>query len=192
MFRTERSLGLHRCDCELGSMTYLVPLPWTRINDEWIDIDIPCDPITEPRYHSLIQGDSRDWTQRFQPTFYRNFAVDIVSETAYNYPYPYVSEKTLRPIACKRLFIIIGPAHMLALLRRKGFATFADYIDESYDGIEDPNQRFRCVQNAIADFVTRPLEDLRATVTACVPRLELNFRCLQQLEQTEIKQLSMT
>jgi len=171
-------------------MTYLVPQPWTRINDEWISPDLDCTPLSTTLRHDLIQGDSRDWHQRFQPQFYRNFAVDIVSETAYNYPYPYISEKTLRPIACKRLFIIIGPAHMLRLLHNKGFETFADHIDESYDLIEDPNQRFRQLQQCILAFVSKPLPELRDIVHDCSDRLDHNFRCLQQLEQNEILTLA--
>jgi hypothetical protein len=127
-----------------------------------------------------------------QEEFYKKIAVDLVTESVYNYPYPFVSEKTIRPIACKRLFIIIGSPGTLALLHSKGFETFSDVIDESYDLIIDPVKRWHALEHTITDFITKPLDEIRSIVQSKKSILDNNFLTLKNLQKLEIKQLNDT
>ena len=120
-------------------MTYIVTDPFTRVNETWADNTVPWSVVAQNYKHPLIQGHAND--TRFQTEFYKHIAVDIVTEFVYNYPYPQISEKTLRPISCKRMFILVAAPGTLALLHRKGFRTFADVIDEEYDAELDPIRR---------------------------------------------------
>ena len=45
----------------------------------------------------------------------------------------YITEKTLKPIMMGHPFIMLSTKHFLKNLRKLGFKTFADFIDESYD-----------------------------------------------------------
>ena len=114
-------------------MNYLTLQPFSRINEVWVSVDIDSRPADKSFTHPIIQGKSNSFNHRYQAQFYQHIALDIVTESVYNYPYPFVSEKTLRPIACKRLFFVVGAPGILQLLRDKNFVTFGDIIDESYD-----------------------------------------------------------
>lgn len=163
-------------------MTYLITVPNTRVNDSWFeDVQINQSNIKHP----LITDDENDTL--LQPKFYKNFCVDIVSETVFDYPYPYITEKTLRPIACKRFFIVIGAAGVLELLKSKGFDTFPDLIDGSYDTITDPRERWKKLTEVISEIITRPLEDLKRLLIDNEHRLDQNLRTLSELETKEIE-----
>lgn len=173
-------------------MTYLTLDPWTRVNEIWVDPTINCCPISESYKDPLIQGHKNLLAYRFQADFYKNIAVDIVTETVYNYPYPFITEKTLRPISCKRMFILVAAPGVLELLHAKGFQTFSNFIDESYDTEKDPVKRWYLICQAIEQFVTKPLDEIKSIVNKCAPILEHNFRTLVELESKECKQINDT
>lgn len=89
----------------------------------------------------------------------------IVTETLFfNYernPGPYrslehydglfISEKVYKPIAYKQPFVVFGQPGILKKLRDLGYRTFDGIIDESYDLVEDDQERF----NKIFDEIKR-------------------------------------
>jgi hypothetical protein len=171
-------------------MTYLITDPWTRVNETWADSSVLWQPVTESYKDSLIQGEPNQ--TRFQADFYKHVAVDIVTEFVYNYPYPQITEKTLRPISCKRMFIVVGAPGTLELLHQKGFETFADVIDERYDAELDPVRRWHMICESIKNFVTKPMDEIRDIVYQHQEILEHNFQVLVNLETTECKFLNDT
>jgi hypothetical protein len=170
-------------------MEYIYPHPYTRINETWIDSSVACVPLMGSVLHPLIHGKPNSPTTRYQADFYKYVAVDIVSESVYNYRYPYISEKILRPIACKRLFIVVGAPGTLALLHSKGFNTFPNIFDESYDSIFSPVQRWHALEKVIKDFVTKPLEEIIRIVQSSSAILDHNFEVLKNLQKIELKDL---
>ena len=79
--------------------------------------------------------------------FYRYYAVDIVTETNFHYPGQFITEKTLRPLLMRTPFVMFGSQNFLKNLHDRGFETFHDIWDESYDSIADPQERLvRCCE----------------------------------------------
>lgn len=76
---------------------------------------------------------------------YSSTAIEIVLETLFDDSRLHLTEKTLRPIACGRPFMLMSPYGSLQYLRDYGFQTFDQLIDETYDTIEDPAQRLQAV-----------------------------------------------
>ena len=164
--------------------------PATRTNDRFINgSDINGTPATQDVCHPVVTQFGPSTCTRYQTDFYQKIALDVVVETVFNYPYPYFTEKTLRPIGNNRMFIILGPAGMLASLKSYGFVTFENYINESYDSIADPEKRFLEVMNAVDQFCTRSLTDIKQYLVDNAWRLEHNFKTLKQLSQHEAKKL---
>jgi hypothetical protein len=162
----------------------------TRVNDQFvIDDSICCQPPSHDITSNLVEGQAN--ATRFQAAFYKHVSLDIVVETVFDYPYPYISEKTLRPISCKRMFIVIGAAGTLQLLKDKGFMTWADLIDESYDCIQDPMQRFLAVTKSIKEFCSLPLSQVKEFMVLNKSRFESNFQNLFDLKQQELAQLRL-
>ena len=95
----------------------------------------------------------------------------------------------MRPITSKRPFIVVGASGILTLLKFKGFNTFNTIIDESYDSIVDHSDRFDSVTASIKEFVTQPIEKIRADVESVSDVLEHNFKTYLALEDIELSQL---
>jgi len=67
--------------------------------------------------------------------------IDVVTETLFDDSRWHLTEKTLRPIACRKAFILLATAGSLEYLRSYGFRTFDGVIDESYDQVTNPKER---------------------------------------------------
>jgi len=72
---------------------------------------------------------------------YNQTAYSLVCETNFDNQFVFLTEKTVKPILARRLFITLGNQYHLAALRRLGFRTFDGIIDESYDTMELYNER---------------------------------------------------
>jgi hypothetical protein len=71
--------------------------------------------------------------------------IEVVLETLFDDDRLHLTEKTLRPIACRQPFILIATHGSLEYLRNYGFETFSNLLDESYDTIIDPVARMAAV-----------------------------------------------
>jgi hypothetical protein len=164
--------------------------PFTRVHDLFVqDQRVDALPNQVNIRHPLILGGPNSMSSRYQAKFYQHAACDFVVETVLDYPYPYVSEKTLRPMACKRMFIVLGPVGVLKILHSKGFETFGDFVDESYDAIQDPSDRFFAVNEQIHQFCARPLEEIVQYLHNNQPKFDHNFNTLKALQQQELKEI---
>jgi len=67
---------------------------------------------------------------------YNQTAFSLVCETNCDQDYVFFTEKTVKPILARRLFVMVANRYSLAALRELGFQTFGSIIDESYDEIE--------------------------------------------------------
>jgi hypothetical protein len=76
---------------------------------------------------------------------YDNTGMEIVLETLFDDTRLHLTEKTLRPIACGKPFMLVATAGSLQYLRDYGFETFGDVIDESYDAIADSKIRLDAI-----------------------------------------------
>lgn len=72
---------------------------------------------------------------------YESTDIEVVLETLFDDDRQHLTEKALRPIACGQPFILAATHGSLEYLRSYGFKTFSDVWDESYDLIEDSEQR---------------------------------------------------
>lgn len=172
-------------------MTFLIKTdPWTRVDDRFsFGKDINCLPPTCDQTHPLIPAPSTDLQSQYQPKFYQHFAMDVVAESVFHYPYPFVTEKTFRAIACKRMFVLVSSQHSLQLLQQKGFHTWGDIIDESYDSISDPQARFLAVVASIKQFCALPIETIKTYMLDNQQKFQENFAALKDLKQRELEKI---
>jgi hypothetical protein len=103
-----------------------------------IDLQGLADHFT-PNTHDSI--DSADYNNED----YACIAIEVVLETLFDDTRLHLTEKTLRPIACGRPFILMATHGSLQYLRDYGFRTFDGIINETYDTITDPRQRLDAV-----------------------------------------------
>lgn len=169
-------------------MTWLTTSPWTRINDSWIkdhriDAKTPCPPYnTDNSEINSVKFNRR----LFLGPAYDRAALDIVAETVFNYPAIFTSEKMYRPLLLKKLFIILGPQHIIKFVKHHGVDTFDDIIDHSYDEIADPSERFLAAVASIEKFCTIPLETIKDFYRQNSKRFDYNYNLRFSLNAREL------
>jgi hypothetical protein len=76
---------------------------------------------------------------------YQSTEIEVVLETLFDDDRLHLTEKSLRPIACRQPFILAATHGSLQYLRDYGFQTYDSVWDESYDTIEDPVLRMQAI-----------------------------------------------
>lgn len=71
--------------------------------------------------------------------------INLTSETFYDEPGLFLSEKTWKPILAGQMFIIIGQKYTLKRLRDLGFETFGHILDESYDNMDNDKRMYAAI-----------------------------------------------
>ena len=134
--------------------------------DEWFYnkhlLDLWRDVPLEYQRHPLIDDD----VDAMNLTFLNRASFNIVSESVFDYPYVHPTEKTIQALLSKRPFIMIGPRGSLQHLRDRGFKTFHNIIDESYDQLADPNQRLEAVMQLVLELNKKSQQELNDIVYA--------------------------
>jgi hypothetical protein len=76
---------------------------------------------------------------------YAASGLEVVLETMFDDSRWHLTEKILRPIACRKPFMLVSTPGSLEYLKSYGFCTFGDVIDESYDTLDDPLDRLTAI-----------------------------------------------
>jgi hypothetical protein len=93
-----------------------------------------------------------DQGQRYISTdWYDNTYSSLVVETAQSGPV-FITEKTFKPLAFYHPFQVIAMPGVLAKLKEQGFETYSNLFDESYDAIEDLDQKLAVIINNLKEI----------------------------------------
>jgi hypothetical protein len=80
---------------------------------------------------------------------YNQTYYSIVAETTTENSYNQYTEKVAKPIIAGRPFVAFAGQNYLANLRHLGFKTFASVVDESYDTVDDLDQRMHAAWHQV-------------------------------------------
>ena len=94
--------------------------------------------INSSRYtRHIIPLDKINFNPYEVKDLYKDFFIDLVSETFVSGSCFFWTEKSIRPMMLNTPFIVMGPVAFLSNLKnRYGFKTFSTYWDESYDNLQ--------------------------------------------------------
>lgn len=112
-------------------------------------------------------------------TYYRDIFCDVVSESRFAQPTGNYSEKVYAPMFFKKPFILAAPPYTLKYLREEGFKTFNEFWDESYDEIENHEQRLFAIFKVIDDIENKSLDELKELYNKMKPILWHNYQLLK-------------
>ncbi len=104
----------------------------------------------------------------------------VVTETVFEYPYSFRTEKIWKPIAMGHPWIAVANAGYYRDMRALGFRTFDGLIDESFDSIIDNVERMDRIINVIHDLCR---QDLDQFVLACRDICKYNQQHLAHMRQ---------
>jgi hypothetical protein len=106
-----------------------------QIDGDWSDRSGP-SPDTDPR-------------TIFNHEIFKNSLLSVVTETAMDFPGIFITEKTLKPIVAGHPFMVLGQYKFLDSLRDMGYKVDFPGIDQSYDDIINPIERFNQFHNSL-------------------------------------------
>lgn len=98
----------------------------------------------------------------------------IVAETNGTGPNFFLTEKTMKQLWAKRVFVMFANSGFLNNLRDLGFETFGDVIDESYDVDKDYNRDWKRFEKAFEQVQFLNQQDPIAVYNKLEPVLEHN------------------
>ena len=118
---------------------------------------------------------------------FRNSYLNLVVESRLE-NFGYLTEKVYKPLRAGQLFLVQGPPGTVQYLRSIGFDTFDDFIDHSYDTIQDWQTR----SDAVLSELDRIYPDIEQFYFASKSRRMYNRNHLisEQLIQTVLSNLS--
>ena len=131
------------------------------------------DPIQEERRvidHPQLPGSASADIPRGIDAFWH-----VVTETVFYYNKQHLTEKIFKPIVSKQPFMLLAAPGNLAYLKSYGFKTFDSVIDESYDTIEDDNERIDSVVKQLQWYTELAPKEKQDVITALEPIIEYNF-----------------
>ena len=98
------------------------------------------------------------------PDQYIDTYFSLVTETVFDYPYSFRTEKLWKPIAIGHPFIVASNQGYYRDLHNLGFQTFGHVIDESFDLIENNQDRMDRIVTVVRDLCQ---QDLASFLDAC-------------------------
>jgi hypothetical protein len=96
---------------------------------------------------------------------YQTTDIEVVLETLFDDSRLHLTEKSLRPIACAQPFILASTHGALEYLHGYGFKTFGEIWDESYDLVEDPQERLLCIVDLMQQIAAWPTHVKQQKIT---------------------------
>ena len=147
--------------------------------DNWIwempGLELPDFDIVWTVTHVKYYGDYMTLSQIIPLDIYNQTAYTVVAETNFDNYYTFFTEKIVKPLIARRLFLVFSGQHYLRNLRSLGFKTFDGVIDESYDEVADHKQRFTLITEQMRYLIEQPQEQILAQIE---PIVEHNYQMI--------------
>ena len=102
----------------------------------------------------------------------------LITETVFDHPYSFRTEKLWKPVAVGHPFIVVSNAGYYRDLQNLGFRTFGHLIDESFDSIDNNQQRIERIADVVEDLCR---QDLPAFITAAEETCKYNQQLMIEL-----------
>lgn len=128
-------------DCPYTNILKIIdelPMVLNRTEERWNPIDVRLDDLQyfDNSYFSVINETVFYGLNKKEGNHYIN-----ISEILGAFP----SEKIYKAFALKHPFIMVGAVGFLKKMREHGYKTFSPFIDETYDDVEDDDERMKMI-----------------------------------------------
>jgi hypothetical protein len=122
---------------------------------------------------------SQEWGEIYiEPAPYIDTYFSLVTETVFDYPYSFRTEKIWKPIAMAHPWIAVANAGYYRDIKNLGFQTFGHVLDESFDSIEDSQKRIERIAHVVQDLCQ---QDLAAFLKECYNVCKYNQQHLAKM-----------
>jgi hypothetical protein len=162
-----------------GIVTYFKTVYGDLLNSQQFILDDPGVTLINPIRFSIdnvdYYGHRMNLSTIVPIKVYNDSYYSVVAETNYSNLYNFYTEKIVKPIISGRLFVAVAGQHYLRNLKSLGIETFSGVIDESYDTVADPQQRWTMAMQQVEYLC---LQDPTEIYSKIQPIVEHNKRVL--------------
>lgn len=124
---------------------------------------------------------NNDWGEIYlNSQAYNDSYFSLVTETVFDYPYSFRTEKIWKPVAIGHPFVVASNCGYYRDLHRTGFRTFGHVIDESFDQIENNQDRLKRIVQVVNDLCQ---QDLASFLIECYNVCKYNQHHLAEIRQ---------
>jgi hypothetical protein len=142
-------------------------------------LEVPDDDfsftVTPVRYY----GESMSLSQVVPISIYNQTAYSIICETNFQNHYSFFTEKTVKPILGRRLFLMFGGQYQLENLRKLGFQTFDGIVDESYDTVACFETRAKMIKDQMRYLLS---QDQQTILDKIKPITDHNYQVMMSTD----------
>jgi len=126
----------------------------------------------------------REWGEIYlEPAPYIDTYFSLVTETiCAESPYSFRTEKTAKPLAMGHPFVVAANRGFYRDLHAMGFKTFGHVIDESFDSIDNAQQRMDRIVEVVTDLCN---QDLASFLQECYNVCKYNQQHLAEIRRQE-------
>lgn len=159
-----------------GDVIHYLP-PQYEVDQFAANVDRPCsDGFVKNQLFNNLWGEIY-----IKPDPYWDTYFSVVTETVFDAPWSFFTEKIAKPLAMGHPFVVAANAGFYRDLRDLGFQTFDPIIDESFDTIQDSAARLARVRDVVVDLCG---QDLVKLLQECRAICKYNQQHLRELSQT--------
>lgn len=127
-------------------------------------------------YHNTTyQGYNVNIAAMVPVEIYNDSWYSVVAETTAFNSHNQYTEKVAKPMLGQRPFVAFAGQHYLRNLQSLGFKTFADVIDESYDGIANPVERMHQAWRQVEWLCDQDPHQVHATLASVLEHNRQHF-----------------
>lgn len=119
---------------------------------------------------------------------YLNSYFSVITETIFYEAGHYISEKSFKGIQHLHPFVIVGKPGILKYLKSKGFKTFSEFWDESYDEIVDDSDRMEVLYKLIESLLNKSNEEWDLLNEKLLPILIHNRQTLLNIDDVQLNE----
>ena len=109
----------------------------------------------------------------WEPSVWKSSFLHVVLETVVDRQH--LTEKIFKPVVLRQPFVLVGGIGSLEYLRSYGFKTFGSFWDESYDEIENLDERMQAIADIVNNIGAMSLNELESMRTGMQEILDHNY-----------------
>jgi hypothetical protein len=122
------------------------------------------------------------------PRAYTDTYFSLVTETIFDYPYTFRTEKIWKPMIMRHPFVVAANSGYYRDLHHAGFKTFGHLIDEDFDTVDNPTDRANRIVDVVKDICYNGASSfLAASADVC----KYNYQHLREHNQQERNQFPL-
>lgn len=173
-----RNFNLYHDDVDLMART--TPIQHLPSQYEFSQFRSPkIDPVPNSRGFIKTELFSNLWGEIYlQPEPYIDTYFSVVTETVFEYSHSFRTEKIAKPLMQGHPWICVANPGFYHDMKNLGFQTFGNIIDESFDKIENHQDRLDRIVQLVQDLVN---SDLVSFLKACEPVCKYNQQHLVEV-----------